>query len=137
MPTTMQYSKQYPPAVVKAMEAILGTPSGPKRWRMAAAAWVNLNQIQESGMNAKEEYIAVAESVKERREHLYNKFAELKSTDTVRDSSVREVIEMPAGLGGFIKMFDRMAFDKDNPDCKRNLRKLREEFPEFCVARSF
>lgn len=129
-----KYSKQYPPHIVRAMEAIVGTPSGPKRWRMSAATWVNLNQMQPSGYTAKEEYVATAEMVGKKREDLSDKFAELKSTETARDSGVRESLELPAGLWGFIKMFDRMAFEKDNPDAKRNLRKLHEEFPEFVVG---
>lgn len=137
--TAPKYSKVYPKPIVDAMEYIVGLPSGPKRWRATAAVWVNLDQMQESGYTAKQEYVAVAESVKKKRAHVssVNKFAELKSTETARDSGVREAIEMPAGLWGYIKMFDKLAFDKDNPDCTRNLKKLREEFPEFCVTEAF
>lgn len=131
-----QYSKPYPKAHVDAMEHIVSLPSGPQRWRATAATWVNLNQVQDSGLTAKEEYLYVANDLKKKRDHVssVNKFAELKSTATARDSGVREAIEMPAGLWSYIKAFDRLAFDSKNPDCKRNLKKLREEFPEFCVT---
>jgi hypothetical protein len=139
MDNPTKYSRPYPKAVVDAMEHIVGLPSGPKRWRAAAATWVNLNQVQESGFTAKQEYLATAEMVTKKRDTVsrVNKFAELKTTDTARDSGVREALEMPAGLWGYIKMFDRLAFDKSNPDAKRNLKKLRAEFPEFCVTEAF
>lgn len=131
---TMQYSKVYPEAHVKAMEAIIAMPSGGKRWRATAALWVNLNQLQEDGLRAKEAYLQTAQAVADKRDSLVDKFAELKSTDTARDSTVRESLELPAGLWAFIKMYDKLAFERSNPDCKRNLKRLREEFPEFAVG---
>jgi hypothetical protein len=134
MQTNNTYSKPYPPEIVKTMEAIVGTPSGRKRWRMIASAWVNLNQVQDDGLTAKQAYLAAAERCEDKRDHLVDKFAELKSTETARDSGVREAMEMPAGLWGWITMMDMGAFSQDNPDAKKNMRKLREEFPEFCVT---
>ena len=131
---TMTYKKTYPEPIVKAMEAIVTMPSGRKRWRAIASAWVNINQIQEDGLTAKQAYLATVDRATDKREHLYDKFAELKSTETARDSGVREVFEMPAGLWQWIKMFDMEAFAQGNPQIKRNMRLLREEFPEFCVT---
>lgn len=132
---TQTYSKAYPLAHVKAMEAILAMPSGPKRWRAIAATWVNINQVQPvDGLTAKEAYLQAVTSVNEKREKLYDDFAQIKSTDTARDSGMRESFEVPAGLWSWLKMFDMDAFG--NPTATRkNMKKLREEFPEFSVAR--
>ena len=130
-----KYSKPYPPAYVKAMEAVIAMPSGPERWRAVAAMWVNINQVQPvDGLRAKEAYLQAVREVNEKRSQLYDDFGQIKSTDTARDSGMRESFEMPAGLWAWLKMFDMDAF-KTPADTRKNIKRLRETFPEFSVAR--
>jgi hypothetical protein len=131
--TEQTYSKPYPAAYVKALNAILALPSGPARWRVIAAVWVNTNYTQDDGLRAKEAYLQAVREVNDKRDHLHTDFAELKSTDSARDSGMREALEIPAGLWGWLKMFDMDAFGTPAL-IKKNMKRLREEFPEFCVA---
>lgn len=131
------YSKAYPPAIVKAMEAIVGTPSGPERWNKTAATWVNLNQMQESGLTAKEEYVACAEQAEQQRKAsgaVYGEWASDAAGHT--DSGVRGGIEIPSGLWIFLKMFDPDAFGTPIAT-RQNFGKLRDAFPEFALTEKY
>lgn len=131
LPTTPQkYSKPYPPAHIKAMEAIVAMPSGAKRWRAIAALWVNLNQLLPEGLTAQQAYRLAAQNAKEKRSDLHNKFGLLKGE---ANSGMREEFEPPAGLWSFLKMFDMDAFGTP-ATTRRHLKALREEFPEFTIA---
>lgn len=134
------YSKIYPAHIVKAMEDVVGIPSGPRRWRASAAIWLNLNKVQAgSGLTSGQEYLAVCKLVRGMRDDQRNKFAELSAAPSgaIGGSGVRHGFEMPAGMWAYIKMFDKLAFDKDNPDAKTNLAKLIKEFPELAVAEKY
>lgn len=128
-----KYSQAYPPAHIKAMEAVLAIPSGHERWRAIAAMWVNINQPQDDGLTAKEAYLQAVREVNDKRQHLHDEFAQLKANDKVRDSGMRESFELPAGLWAWLKLFDMDSF-KTPALTRRNMRALREEFPEFSVA---
>lgn len=132
---TQPYSKPYPPAHVKAMEAIIAMPSGRKRWRAIASAWVNINQLQSDGYRAKEAYLKAVESVEKKRDHLLDKkFALIGDHGKVdTNAGMRESLELPAGLWAWLKLFDMDAF-RSPADIKRNMPLLRAEFPEFTVA---
>lgn len=129
-----KYSKVYPPAHVKAMEAVIAMPSGAPRWRAIASMWVNINQMQPEGLTAKEAYLLAAQNAKEKRDSLANKFGLLQHDNKVdTDSGLRESFEPPAGLWGWLKMFDMDAFGTPAA-VRKSLRPLREEFPEFVIA---
>lgn len=143
----MEQTKTYPPEYVKAVDAVLATPSGPRRWRKSFAIWLNLNPIayyDEAGypVHAKEQYKDVVSVTKRRRSEggLNNRFGEIaasKTAGTVGGSGVRDAFCIPEGGWNFVKMFDRMAFDHNNPDCKKNLEKLYKEFKEFQVMETY
>jgi hypothetical protein len=133
--TSQPYSKPYPPAMVKAMEAIIAMPSGPKRWRAVAATWVNINQLQADGYRAKEAYLKAVEAVEKKRAELldpkFGLIGDHGKADT--NAGMRESLELPAGLWSWLKLFDMDAF-RTPADIKRNMKALRQEFPEFTVA---
>lgn len=131
-----QYSKAYPKWAVDAMDMVLKL-QGPERWRAAAAVYMNLNPINpETGLSAKEEYAVVVNQLKSKRDSLKTKWGEIApaKAGTVGGGDFRESIEMPEGMWGMIKQFDMTAFNHNNPEAKSNLKKLRLEFPELCVA---
>jgi hypothetical protein len=133
------YSKPYPQWAIKAMDEVLKL-QGAKRWRASGAIWLNLNQVQESGLTARQEYYTVVEDLKAKRSELKNKFGEIapgKAGLVSSADSLRENLELPEGLWTYIKMFDKLAFDKSNPDCRKNLTKLAKEFKELSVAEAF
>lgn len=132
-----EYSKVYPQWAINALNAVYKHPEGsPKRWRKSAAIWLNLNPVDPvDGLTAKQQYIETRKQAAEKRATLSNKFGALEVGREKVD--FREQLLIPEGMFTFIKMFDRMAFDKENPMAKKNLEKLSKEFPELSIAEKF
>jgi hypothetical protein len=136
-----QYKKPYPKWAIDAMEEVLKTPSGPVRWRKSVAIYLNLNPVvfmdEGTPVRAKDNYVRVAQLLKQKRDVQKTKFGEVvapKSGTVGSGAGMRESMQIPDGVFNFIEMFDKTAFDKENPHQKKNYDKLRRAFPEFVVA---
>lgn len=100
---------------------------GAEKWRLAAAAYLHLNQHDPvDNMKAREATARIIAENKKVKEALYFSGNLYHSTES---GSIREGLCMPVGMLAFIELFD--------PEClktKGSLAKMMRAFPEFTTA---
>lgn len=117
-------------AVGKSIDKILSMKRGPERWRASVALYLNMNPLnEETGDDAKTEYLQVIEDNKSVRKEQANEWG------TSKQGGLRFGLNAPDWFMTQIELFDRVSFDANNPQCKHNFRKLCKEFDEFRIMR--
>lgn len=100
---------------------------GAEKWRLAAAAYLHLNQFDPAdGMRAREATYRIIKANKEAKEALKYSGNIYHST---KDGSIREGLNMPAGMLAYIELFDPEVLST-----KQNLHKLMKALPQFVTA---
>lgn len=131
------HRRAYPKVAIKVMEDILNTPSGPERWRKIMEAWLLTNPIEDvqfedgttAQWTARQVLANVIEDNKQLRSEQTNKFS------AIGEGSMRMTLNVPASLWGWLKAFDRPAFDRSfgDDEVRRNLKKFTEAFKVFVI----
>lgn len=117
-----KYPKTYHNMVRDIMNA-----KGEQRWRLAAAAYLHLNQRDPvDGMKAREACARIIRENQRTKEALRLSGNLYSSTD---DGSIREGLNMPVGMLAYIELFDPEVLAT-----KGNLHKLMKVFPEFTTV---
>jgi hypothetical protein len=124
--------KMYKPEHLAQVDHVLAQPPGSKRWRAAAALWLNVNPWinLEDGSRVRAR-IAAAEIMRQNREERSMQTNAFATSDD-KNSGLRNCLSFPPGLLEAIELFDYHIFaDKDTS--KRNLHQLMKTFPEWTI----
>lgn len=110
------------------VQAVLDTPPGPKRWRAARDAWLQMNPAGEDGLTARTQHQLVCQQNAEAREENRNVYG----TSGDPNSGLRRSMSFPSGAVYAIELADPQAFKQPQA-----MVKMRKTFPEYCTSERY